>query len=62
MQIRAFDGGAPADYELHTGDASRAVTLHGQLRIELLELQPDPFASRPTTHDQYRATLQVTRP
>jgi len=63
VQIRAFDGGAPADYELHTGDAGRKATLHGRLRIELLELQPYPFASRPpTTHDQYRATLRVTRP
>ena len=63
VQIRASGGGTPAEYELHTGGLSGpAVVLHEQLRIELLELQPYPFASRPHTHDAYRATLHVTRP
>ncbi len=62
VQIRASSGGTPAEYELHTGLSGRAAVLHEQLRIELVELQPYPFASRPHTHDAYRATLHVTRP
>lgn len=56
--------GAPdtADYELHTGDSARAAVTHGQMRVELLELQPYPFSSRTIAPDEYRATLRVTRP
>jgi hypothetical protein len=50
-----------ARYELHTGDSSRGVARHRDLRIELIELQPYPFGSQPFTPDKYRATLRVTR-
>ena len=50
------------DYELHTGDTSRASVAHGAARIELLELQPYPFSSKTIAPEDYRATLRVTRP
>jgi hypothetical protein len=52
---------AGSTYALHTGDAARAAATHRGVRIELVELQPYPFSSRPFTPDQYRATLRVTR-
>jgi hypothetical protein len=55
-------GSTQADYELHTGDASRASATHGQTRIALVELQPYPFSSRTIGADEYRATLTVSRP
>ena len=60
MHVRAMNG-RTTDYELHTGDRSRAAVVHAGLRIELVELQPDPFSSRTTEHGDYRATLSVTR-
>jgi hypothetical protein len=62
VHVRASDGGTPADYELHTGDSSRAGVRHGSLRIELVELQPFPFSSRAIAPGDYRATLFVSRP
>ena len=53
---------AGVDYELHTGDTSRAAVVHGDLRISLAELQPYPFSGRTIRPDDYRATLLVTRP
>jgi hypothetical protein len=50
------------EYELHTGDTSRASVAHGAARIELLELQPYPFSSKTIAPEDYRATLRVTRP
>jgi len=61
VHIRAQDGTAPSDYELHTGDASRAAVSHGGYRIELASLEPYPFSSRTIQPDDYRATLKVTR-
>lgn len=61
VHVRAADGRA-ADYELHTGDASRAAVTHDGFRIELVSLQPYPFSSRVTQPDEYRAMLRVTRP
>ena len=49
------------EYELHTGDASRATVTHGSFRITLVELQPYPFSSRTISQDEYRATFTVTR-
>jgi len=49
------------EYELHTGDASRAAVTHGAFRIALVELQPYPFSSRTIAQDEYRATLTVSR-
>jgi len=61
VQVRVTDA-ARAEYELHTGDATRTAAVHGQLRIELLELQPYPFSTRTIAPGDYRATLTVTRP
>ena len=54
--------GAMTEYELHTGDQSKAAIVHGGFRIELLELQPYPFSSRTIRPEDYRATLRVSRP
>ena len=61
VHVRVVNGAAAA-YELHTGDSSRAAATHRQLRIELVQLQPDPFSSRTIAPDEYRATFTVTRP
>jgi hypothetical protein len=60
VQIRVVNG-APARYELHTGDTSRSAVSHAGYRIALTELQPYPFSSRPIAPADYRATLRVTR-
>jgi hypothetical protein len=60
VQLRATDGGS-ADYELHTGDESRAAVTHGALRIQLTQLQPYPFSGRQIDPASYRATFLVTR-
>ena len=54
-------GGGTADYELHTGDASRASVTHGSFRISLIDLQPFPFSSRTIQQSEYRATLRVSQ-
>ena len=61
VQVRVIDT-APAEYDLHTGDAARTTAVHGRARIELVELQPYPFSSRTIAPGDYRATLTVTRP
>jgi hypothetical protein len=62
VAVRVTEAGrASRDYELHTGDSSRAAVEHRDLRIELVELQPYPFSSRPFPPADYRATLRVTR-
>jgi hypothetical protein len=60
VHVRVSDS-TRADYELHTGDLSRAAVTHRQTRIELVELQPYPFSSRAITPGDYRATLAATR-
>jgi hypothetical protein len=60
VHIRA-ENGAGAEYELHTGDSSRAAASHAGLRIELVNLQPYPFSSRTIQPEEYRATLYVSR-
>jgi hypothetical protein len=60
VHVRVTDG-VTAAYELHTGDSSRAAAMHGQVRIELVQLQPFPFSSRTIAQDEYRATFLVTR-
>jgi hypothetical protein len=62
VHVRAFEGGASSDYDLHTGDSSRAAVTHGGIRIALVELQPYPFSSRTIAPEEYRATLTATRP
>ena len=60
VHIRAGNGDT-RDFELHTGDESRAAVSHEGLRIALVSLQPYPFSSRTIQPDEYRATLRVTR-
>jgi len=60
VHVRAA-GSVTADYELHTGGPPRAVTTPTGLRIELTQLQPYPFSSRPIQSGDYRATFVVTR-
>ena len=63
VHLRVLDtGGAAADYELHTGDATQAAVTHRQARIELARLDPYPFSSRMIAPEEYRATVTVTRP
>ena len=62
VHVRAAEGRTSTDYELHTGDTSRATAVHGQLRITLVQLQPYPFSGRTVGQDEYRATLTVARP
>ena len=59
--IRAVDGRS-SEYQLHTGDESRAAVTHAEFRIELVNLQPYPFSSRTIQPDEYRAMLRVSRP
>ena len=60
VHVRVMDS-RTTPYELHTGDASRAAVTHGQVQIELVQLQPYPFSSRTIPQAEYRATLVVTR-
>jgi hypothetical protein len=60
VELRVRNGNS-AEYELHTGDQSRAAVTHAGFRIELMELQPYPFSSRTIQPGEYRATLTVTR-
>jgi hypothetical protein len=60
VHVRVSDS-ARAEYELHTGDRSRAVARHAGFSIELVQLQPYPFSSRTIDPGAYRATLAVTR-
>ena len=61
VHIRAGAGNM-ADYELHTGDQSRAAVTHDGYRVELVNLQPYPFSSRTIRPEEYRAMLRVSRP
>ncbi len=51
--------GAPAAYELHTGNLQPVH--HDSLTIALVDLSPYPFVSHPIAPGDYRATLKVTR-
>ncbi len=59
VHVRAIESGSPAEYELHTGDASRARATHRRFVITLEELQPYPFSSRTIAPGEYRATFSV---
>jgi hypothetical protein len=60
VHIRAGEG-TMAEYELHTGDESRAAIAHAGFRIQLVNLQPYPFSSRTIRPEDYRAALRVSR-
>ncbi len=61
VHVHVADDNSAADYELHTGDGSRASATHRGVRIELVELQPYPFSSRAIQPSDYRATLTASR-
>jgi hypothetical protein len=61
VEVRVLDSGAAALYQLHTGDKQRASAAHRDLRIELLDVQPYPFSTRPIDASDYRVTLVVSR-
>ena len=61
VRLRAMAGTTSSTLELHTGDAARASSVFQGLRVELMELQPYPFSSRPTVPGDYKATLTVTQ-
>ena len=58
--IRVFDEIGSSRYELHT-DIVRKSTMHRNVSIEVVDLQPYPFSGRPTDPSTYRATFKVTR-
>jgi hypothetical protein len=60
VRIRATAGVSSSMLELHTGDTSRSFAEFQGLRVDLNELQPYPFSSRPIAQDDYKATLTVT--
>ena len=62
VHVQAIDAGGTTSFQLNTGDSSRASVPHRQFRIQLVELQPYPFGSRPIQPGDYRATLRVTGP
>jgi len=62
VHIRVSEDGSTDSYVLRTGDSSRAVVVHGDVRIALLELQPYPFSNRTIAPGDYRATFSVSRP
>ena len=49
-------------YELRNDDPTRRSVLHRDLRVEFVDLRPDPDTNRPTAPADYRATLRVSRP
>jgi hypothetical protein len=59
VQLRVTDGGTPNDVDLHTGSL-QPVTVR-TLTVELLELTPYPFVSRPIAPADYRAKIRITR-
>src|SRR5262245_20115650 len=61
VHVRATDTQGHAEYELHTGDSSRASAAHQGFRITLIDLKPFPFSSGPVAPGDYRATFSVTR-
>jgi len=62
VQIRASSGNAAADYQLHTGNSALASAIFRSVRFSLVQLQPYPFSSRTIAPQEYRATLEITRP
>jgi hypothetical protein len=60
VHVRMSDSGS-ADYELHTGDQTKAVITHGGIRLELVKLEPYPFSARTIPQEEYRATFRASR-
>jgi len=59
VRVEITTTGDRAERDLHTGNMQPVS--HLGVRIELVSLDPYPFASRPVQPADYRATLRVTR-
>ena len=59
VQLRLTADGGQSDVDLHTGSL-QPVTVRG-LTVELLQLTPYPFVSRPIAPADYRAQIRITR-
>jgi hypothetical protein len=59
VKLRVTDGDKRRNVELHTGNLQRVTS--GDLTIDLLELAPYPFSSRPIQPEDYRARIRVMR-
>jgi hypothetical protein len=62
VEVRASSGNSTTTYQIHTGNSSLASATHDSVRFSLVQLQPYPFSSRTISPDEYRATLEITRP
>ena len=58
IEVQSSTGGS-VDYDLHTGNMKPVQ--HASVTIELVELTPYPFSSRPISPSEYRATFRITR-
>ena len=59
VRIAITAGDNQGERDLHTGNME-PVVFEG-VRIELVQLDPYPFSSRPIDPGEYRATLRITR-
>jgi hypothetical protein len=60
--VETSSGGSPRRAELQINDPARRRVSHGGFVVELTELAPYPFASRPPiAAADYRATILITR-
>ena len=62
VHVRAYGGTSSTVYQLHTGNSALASATFGSVRFSLVQLQPYPFSSRTIAPQDYRATLDITRP
>jgi hypothetical protein len=51
----------PSTYTLHTNDRFDQETFHGDIRVRLVALTPEPTRDGPPKPDQYRVTLEFQR-
>jgi hypothetical protein len=51
----------PTAYTLHTNDGFEREIAHGNVRVRLVSLTPEPTADGPPRPDTYRATLSIER-
>lgn len=54
-------GGEVRKFELQTPTPNTQSIQYRMVTLELLELQPYPFAGNPTDPSEYRATIRVSR-
>lgn len=58
MELRSGSA-SPREVMFETGDPKPVA--HDSLTIELVQLMPYPFSATPIKHEDYRATIRVTR-